>query len=291
MDVGFIGLGHMGQPMARNLLKAGHRVLAYNRTRRKAEELATDGAQVVDRPADACRGQALVTMLTGDEAVEAIMDEQAGVLAALGPEAVHLSMSTISVDLADRLAAMHAKAGRRYVAAPVLGRPEAAAAAKLFILAAGPQDAIDQCRPLFDAMGQRVFVIGDKPSQANLLKLTSNFLLASMLECLGEAFALVRKSGIDPHRYVEILTSTLFAAPAYQTYGKAIADEKYEPAGFAMSLGLKDIRLALAAAEAQAVPMPVASLVRDHFLAGIAQGSGDKDWSAVAGLSAKNAGL
>lgn len=291
MEVGFIGLGHMGQAMARNLLKAGHRLIVYNRTRAKAEALASDGAKVARNPAETCGVDALITMLTGDEAVEAVMFGEGGALSALAPRTVHISMSTISVSLSDRLAAAHEKAGCAYLAAPVFGRPEAAAAAKLFIIAAGRPETIARCQPLFDAMGQRTFVLGETPSAANLVKLTGNFLIASMLESLGEAFALVRKSGIDPHRYLDILTSTLFSAPVYKTYGTMIADEKYEPAGFKMSLGLKDVRLALAAAEAREVPMPVASLIHDHFLAGVAQGGGDADWSSLARISARNAGL
>jgi 3-hydroxyisobutyrate dehydrogenase-like beta-hydroxyacid dehydrogenase len=173
----------------------------------------------------------------------------------------------------------------------VFGRPEAAAAAKLFVVAAGPGAQLAQCQPLFDAIGQRTFVVGDKPSSANLVKLSGNFLLAAVIECLGEAFALTRKGGVDPHLYLEILTSTLFSAPAYKTYGTIIANQQYEPAGFKMSLGLKDIRLALAAADALATPMPVASLVHDHFLSGVAQGAGDSDWSALARVVAANAGL
>ena len=173
----------------------------------------------------------------------------------------------------------------------MFGRPEAAAAAKLFVVAAGPEAQLTRCQPLFDAIGQRTFVIGDKPSSANLVKLSGNFLLAAVIECLGEAFALTRKGGVDPHLYIEILTSTLFSAPAYKTYGTIIANQQYEPAGFKMSLGLKDIRLALAAADALTTPMPVASLVHDHFLSGVAQGAGNSDWSALARLAAANAGL
>jgi 3-hydroxyisobutyrate dehydrogenase-like beta-hydroxyacid dehydrogenase len=200
-------------------------------------------------------------------------------------------MSTISVALSERLAEAHRNAGQAFVAAPVFGRPEAAAAAKLFVVAAGPEAELARCQPVFDAIGQRTFIVGDKPSAANLVKLSGNFLLAAMIECLGEAFALVRKGGVDPHAYLEILTNTLFSAPAYKTYGTIIADQKYEPAGFKMSLGLKDIRLALAAADTLAAPMPVASLVHDHFLSGVAQGKGDSDWSALARLAAVNAGL
>ena len=221
-------------------------------------------------------------MLAGDDAVEAVFFGDGNGLSALGQGAVHISMSTISVALSDRLAEAHRNAGQAYVAAPVFGRPEAAAAAKLFVVAAGPEaTARAAASLLFDAIGQRTFVIGDKPSSANLVKLSGNFLLAAMIECLGEAFALVRKGGIDPHRYLEILTNTLFSAPAYKTYGTIIANQQYEPAGFKMSLGLKDVRLALAAADALATPMPVASLVHDHFLAGVAQGAADSDWSGV----------
>ena len=202
MDVGFIGLGHMGQAMARNLLKAGHRVTVYNRTRDKAEALRSEGAQIADAPADACRHAVLITMLAGDEAVEAVMFGDGKGLSALGPDTVHVSMSTISVALSDRLTEAHRKTNHAYIAAPVFGRPDAAAAAKLFIVSAGPEMAIAPCQPLFDAMGQRSFVIGEKPSSANLIKLCGNFLIASMLESLGETFALVRKSGVDSHRYL-----------------------------------------------------------------------------------------
>ena len=291
MDVGFIGLGHMGQAMARNLLKGGHRVTVYNRTRDKAEALRAEGAKVAGSPAETWRNPVVITMLADDAAVEAVVFEDGAGLSTLDQGAVHISMSTISVALSDRLAEAHGKAGQAYVAAPVFGRPDAAAAAKLFIVAAGAQPAVARCMPLFDAMGQRTFVIGDKPSSANLIKLSGNFLIASMIECLGEAFALVRKGGIDAHAYLEILTSSLFSAPVYKTYGGLIADQQYEPAGFRMALGLKDIRLALTAADALAVPMPAASLVHDHFLAGLAQGEGDSDWSGLARLSARNAGL
>jgi len=290
MDVGFIGLGHMGTPMARNLLTAGHRLTVYNRTRGKAEPLAREGAQVVDRIADACRGDVLITMLSDDAAVEGVVFGDGGALSALGRNAIHISMSTISVALSDRLAEAHGT-GPSYVAAPVFGRPEAAAAAKLFIVAAGADAMLARCQPLFDAMGQQTFVISTKQSDANLVKLSGNFLIASVLESLGEAFALVRKAGIDPNRYLDILTNSLFSAPVYRTYGPIIAEDKQPTGGFKMSLGLKDIRLALAAADAMNVPMPVASLVRDHYIEGVAKGEGDADWSGLARLAARRAGL
>jgi 3-hydroxyisobutyrate dehydrogenase-like beta-hydroxyacid dehydrogenase len=291
MDVGFIGLGQMGSAIALNLVKAGHRVVVYNRTRAKAEALASQGAEVAESVADACRRPVVITMLADDSAVEAAFFGNGNGLSTLDQGAVHVSMSTISVALSDRLAEAHRSAGHSYVAAPVFGRPEAAAAAKLFVVAAGPDAELARCQPLFDAVGQRTFIVGDKPSSANLVKLSGNFLLAAMIECLGEAFALTRKGGIEPHLYLEILTSTLFSAPAYKTYGTIIANQQYEPAGFKMSLGLKDIRLALAAADALTTPMPVASLVHDQFLCGVATGAGDSDWSALARLAAVNAGL
>jgi 3-hydroxyisobutyrate dehydrogenase-like beta-hydroxyacid dehydrogenase len=181
--------------------------------------------------------------------------------------------------------------GQHFVAAPVFGRPEAAAAAKLFIVAAGGAGSLDRCQPLFDARGQKTFKVGDMPPKANLIKLGGSFLIASVIECLGEVVALMRKSGVGPQRFLEILTGSLFAARVYETYGELIVSERYQPAGLRMSLGLKDVRSLLAVAEAENVPMPVASLVRDHFISGIARGKADLDWSALARVAAENAGL
>jgi 3-hydroxyisobutyrate dehydrogenase-like beta-hydroxyacid dehydrogenase len=214
-----------------------------------------------------------------------------GVLAALPQAAIHVSMSTISVALSEHLALEHARSHRDYVAAPVFGRPDAAAAGTLFIIAAGASKVVGRCQALFDAMGQKTFVVDEKPPKANLVKLSGNFLITSIIDSLGETFALTRKSGIDPHRFLEILTGTLFSAPVFRTYGGLIADEHYEPAGFKMTLGLKDIRLALAAADALLVPMPLASQIHDRMLTVVARGEGDTDWSALARLSASNAGL
>jgi 3-hydroxyisobutyrate dehydrogenase-like beta-hydroxyacid dehydrogenase len=289
MDIGFIGLGNMGLPMARILLKAGHALTVYNRTRSKADGLAREGARVASSPADAANCEVLLTMLPGDAEVERVV--YGGLLEALPRDAVHCGMSTLSVALSERVAAAHDRAGQNYVAAPVFGRPDAAAAGMLFILAAGPGTAIGRCQPLFDVLGQRTFRIGPAQPQANLIKLAGNSLIASMMESLGEAFALVRKGGVDSHLFQEILTNSLFAAPAYKTYGTIIADEKYESVGFKTSLALKDMRLALAAADAETVPMPVASLLHDHFISAVAQGQGDIDWSNLARMAARNAGL
>jgi 3-hydroxyisobutyrate dehydrogenase-like beta-hydroxyacid dehydrogenase len=290
MRVGFIGLGRMGAAMAANLLKAGHEVTVYNRSADKARAMATLGARVAARVADACRAEAVITMLANDEAVHSVVFDDAGVLASAEGGGLHISMSTISVGLSARLTAAHSAAGQRFVAAPVFGRPEAAAAAQLFIVAAGARAAVDACAPLFSAMGQRVFNLGDEPSAANLVKLSGNFLIASVIEALGEAMALIGEARIDKRSYLELLTSTLFNVPLYRIYGGLIVEQKFEPAGFAASLGLKDIRLTLAAAEELRVPMPLASLLRDRFLTLLARGGEAMDWSAISQLSALDAG-
>lgn len=290
MKAGFIGLGNMGLPMARNLLKAGHEVTVYNRTRERAESLRTEGATVAAQAADACGNDILITMLADDRAVRAVVfDGQ--LIPRLAPGAVHVSMSTISVALAQELARAHTEAGNQFVSAPVFGRPEAAEAAKLAVVAAGPAKMIERCQPLFDAMGQHTFIVGEEPSNANTVKLAGNFLILSVIESLGEAYALLRKSGVEPEKFLEVMTSTLFAAPIYKTYGNLIAKEQFLPAGFKLTLGLKDVSLVLAAAADARAPMPVASLVRDHILAAIARNGGDLDWSSFSKISAENAGL
>jgi len=300
MKVGFIGLGSMGQGIARSLLRAGHQVMVYNRTRSKAEELLTDNARVADTPKDAARGvEALVTMLSDDGAVEEIVfgggeraqGEVDGILSALGRGAMHISMSTISVALSRRLAEAHRAAGQFYIAAPVFGRPEAAAAAKLWIVAGGPPEQIERFRPLFDAMGRGVSVIGDEQAAANVVKVAGNFMIASMIEALGEAFALVRKAGIEADGFLDVINDALFNSPVYENYGRVIAEERYEPAGFKLRLGLKDVQLVLKAAEEAAAPMPLASLIHDHLLSALARGRGEIDWAALARVSAENAGL
>jgi len=290
MRIGLIGLGQMGTGIAANLLKAGHELTVYNRTRRKAEAFASEGAKVADHIADACRGDAVSTMLSNDEAVESAVYGDGGVLANLPKGAIHISSSTISVALSKRLAEHHAERGQRYVAAPVFGRPEAAAAAKLFIVAAGSPEAVKTAMPVFDAIGQRTFTVSEDAPAANIIKLSGNFLIASVIESLGEAMALVGKAGIDKHQYLELLTSTLFGAPIYKTYGTLIADEKFSPPGFAAPLGLKDVRLTLAAGDDLRVPLPLASLLRDRYLTLLANGGDNLDWSAIGGLPAKDAG-
>ncbi|HUI83960.1 MAG TPA: NAD(P)-dependent oxidoreductase [Candidatus Binatia bacterium] len=292
MKVAFIGLGNMGTPMARHLIRAGHELTVWNRTLSKAEPLKPEGAKIAGSAAEAARdAEVLITMLADDAAVESVALDPGGVIDSLPEGAVHISMSTVSVALSRTLAQKHGQHGQKYLAAPVFGRPEAAEAGKLFVAAAGEKAAIERCRPLLEALSQGIFVIGEKPEMANVVKLSGNFLIASVIESLAEAIALARSYGIGPQEYVDFLTSTLFAAPVYKTYGGLIAGQKYEPAGFALCLGLKDIRLALSAAEEVNAALPVASLVRDHMLAAIGRGFAKSDWSVLGRLAAENAGL
>jgi 3-hydroxyisobutyrate dehydrogenase-like beta-hydroxyacid dehydrogenase len=292
MKVGFIGLGNMGSAIARNLIQAGHTLTVYNRTRSRAEPFAKLGARIAETPGEAASAvDVLITMLADDAAVDAVIFEPGNVIETLRSDAVHVSMSTISVSLARRLADAHSKNGQHYIASPVFGRPDAAAAAKLFVVVAGPARQIERCQPLFDAIGQKTFPVGDEPHTANAIKLAGNFLITTVIESLGEAFAFGRKFGIDPHMFLEILTGSLFPAPVYRNYGSIIASDKFEPAGFKLPLGFKDNRLLLAAAEEAKVPMPIASLVHDRFLTALAQGLGESDWAAIARISYQEAGL
>lgn len=286
MQVGFCGLGRMGRAMAENLVAKGHAVRAWNRTPGKTPK----GAQECRSPREAAAGaEVVVTMLADDAAVESV---SAGLLEALAPGAIHCSMSTISVQLSRRLGSSHRERGQGYVAAPVFGRPEAAQARKLFVVPAGDPDAVGRCTPLFEAMAQAVFPLGTVPEQATLTKLCGNFLIASMIEMFGEALVLGEKGGIDPQRLSETLTKILFAsAPIPTGYAQRIAAAQFEPAAFALPLGHKDVTLALRAADELKVPLPLASLLRDHFLASLAKGRESWDWGGMAALLRENAGL
>jgi 3-hydroxyisobutyrate dehydrogenase-like beta-hydroxyacid dehydrogenase len=289
--MGFIGLGAMGMPMARNLLQAGHALELYNRTRSRAEALAGQGATLAGTPEAACAAGVVATMLADDPAVEEVVFGGNGILQGLPRGGLHVSHSTISTSLARRLTEAHRQKGQSFVAAPVFGRPEAAQAARLVVVAAGAPEAVQRCRPALEAIGRKLFVIGPDPAAANTIKLAGNFLIASMLEALGEAYALLRKSGVDPASFLEIVNGSFFQSPIYENYGKIMAGQRFEPAGFKLRLGLKDVRLVLAAAEEAAAPMPVASLLHDNLLSGVAQGMGENDWSAVALVAAQKAGL
>jgi 3-hydroxyisobutyrate dehydrogenase-like beta-hydroxyacid dehydrogenase len=295
MRIAFIGLGAMGLPIARNLIKAGHELHAWNRNPDRARTLEPDGARVADSIAQAVQAVEIVCTMVADDAAlaDVVWDgpDRAGVLQTLAPDGVHVSLSTISTDLSTRLARAHADAAQHFVAAPVFGRPDAAANATLTVVAAGPAAAIERCRPVLEPIGQALCVVGDDPPMANVVKLGGNFLIATMIEALGEAFALMRKSGVAPATFLDVVNSNLFRSPVYGNYGRLIDGGTFDPPGFRLRLGLKDARLVLAAAERVETPMPLASLVRDQLLSGVALGRGDLDWSAVSVLAAERAGV
>ena len=292
MKLGLVGLGNMGRPMARNLLAAGHELTVWNRTRARAEDLQEHGARLVETAADAARGSdAVITILADDKAVEDVVLGDEGLTRGLAAGCVHVSSSTLSVDLSTRLASTHAAMGQGYVAAPVFGRPEAAASRQLWVVAAGRARDLDRCAPIFEAIGRGVTRVGDDPPAANVVKLAGNFVLASMIEAFAEAFTLARKSGVESAIFLEVIRSVLGGSPILEGYAARIAAQDFVPAGFKMHLGLKDVRLALAAGAAAEVPMPLASLLRDQMLSAVAQGRGDHDWSALAEIAAERAGL
>ena len=287
MDVGFIGLGRMGRGMVASLLRAGHTVRVWNRSPGAAEGL--EGAIPVASAAEAFRGEAAITMLADDPALRAVIVE-GGLLDQPERPALHLSMSTISVALARDLAAIHARAGVSYIAAPVFGRPDVAEKGALNIVCAGPDGAVARAAPLLDAMGGRTWPFGTEPERANAVKLAGNFMLISAIEAMGEACAFAEGHGVAGADLLDLLTSTLFASPVYKGYGALIAGKRYEPPGFNLRLGLKDVRLALQAGEAAAVPMPFASVLRDGLIEAMAHGDGDKDLAALARVSARRSG-
>jgi 3-hydroxyisobutyrate dehydrogenase-like beta-hydroxyacid dehydrogenase len=290
MKIGFVGLGQMGSAIADNLLKAGHDVVVWNRSADKAAPLVEAGATLAATPAEAAASGMVMSMLADDEAVEAVVFGTGGILAAAS-KPIHISLSTIGIRCAERLTAAHADAGGALVSAPVFGRPAAAAAAQLFIAAAGAPDDLARCQPLFDAIGQKTFVVGEAPSMANLMKLSGNFLIGSVIEGLAEAMTLGQRGGIPKAKMVEVLTGTIFDAPVFRIYGDILARDAYMPAGFTAPLGLKDMNLVSEAATDARVPMPVLAVVRNHLLSLIAREGEEIDWSALARSVENEAGL
>ena len=294
-EIGFIGLGNMGTAMAANLAAAGRRVIAYVRRSNQFGRLEALGLRPTTDIGDLLDCELVISMLPDDDAVREVVfggrnDDFDGLAAGLMPGAIHLSMSTISTAAASLLASEHARHGQGYVAAPVFGNPDAAKARQLFIVAAGAPTDVERCRPIFDALGQRTFVIGADPQDANLFKLLGNMMSATALEMLGEVAAVVRKRGIDPQPFIELMTSTMFGGRVHKIYGDKIARQNYAP-GFVLPLVLKDVRLALAEAEQAGVPMPSVSVVRDRLITGIARGYGELDWTALGLVAAEDAGL
>jgi 3-hydroxyisobutyrate dehydrogenase-like beta-hydroxyacid dehydrogenase len=294
-EIGFVGLGQMGTAMAANLVAAGRRVIAYVRRPDQIGRLEALGLSATTDIGDLLDCEIVISMLPDDAAVREVVfgrsgNDLGGLAAGLMPGAIHLSMSTISTAAASLLASEHARHKQGYVAAPVFGNPDAAKARQLFIVAAGAAADVARCQPILDSLGQRTFVVGADPAEANLVKLLGNMLSATALEMLGEVVAVVRKRGLDPQSFIDIMTSTMFGGRAHKIYGDKIARQTYA-AGFVLPLVLKDVRLALAEAENAGVPMPSVAVVRDRLITGIARGYGGLDWTALALVAAEEAGL
>ncbi|KGI77494.1 NAD(P)-dependent oxidoreductase [Oleiagrimonas soli] len=290
MHVGFIGLGSMGQGMAANLLAAGHDVTVWNRSPEPVKALQAQGARAAETPAEAASEGVVLSMLADDAAVRAVILD-GGVLDALPKNGIHANHATISVRLARELTERHAKRKLHYIAAPVFGRPDMAAAGKLNVVCAGHAASLERLQPLFDAVGQRTWPLGDDPVRASVAKIAGNFMLASAIESMAEASALTRAHGVSASDFLEIMTQTLFAAPAYQGYGKLIAESRYEPAGFPVRLGFKDVGLALQAGDDARVPLPFAGVAREALLEALAGGDGERDWASLATIAARRAHL
>ena len=300
MQIGFIGTGSMGKPMAQNLLEAGHELVIYNRTPSKASSLEESGAHLAETPAEVAEDAAVVvTMVSDDGAMTDVVFGSedgdvalgTGLVETLSDEAIHLAMSTISPETSRTLRTAHADRNQRYVAAPVFGKPSFAEDATLSVVAGGPENSVETCLPIFKAVGRQHFVVGSDPAKANIVKLAGNFTIASMMETLGESFALMEKAGIEPEDFLNVINQSLFDSPLYEAYGRTIAERDFEPAGFQLELGLKDMRLTGEVAQEHEAPMPLLSLLHDNLLSAVANGRGSEDWSALGGFVAERAGL
>jgi 3-hydroxyisobutyrate dehydrogenase-like beta-hydroxyacid dehydrogenase len=290
--IGFIGLGNMGHPIAANLLKAGFHVHVYNRSAEKARPLVEQGAHQVSRPCDVVEpGGIVVSIVANDSALESITLGEGGILERLGPDGIHISMSTVAPATAQKLTEEHTKRGCFYVAAPVFGRPDAAAAGNLWVCVAGAYTAKERIKPILEAIGQGIFDFGIAPEAANVVKLVGNFWIVAAMEAMAEGLTLAEKNGVERTKVIDMLSQTIFASRIYQNYGGAIAKKSYTPVGFEMKLGLKDVNLALQTAEQSHMPMPLASLLHDRLQTGIAKGRGEMDWMAMALGVSEDAGL
>ena len=294
-EIGFIGLGHMGKAMAANLAAAKRPVIAYVRRKDQIASLKSLGLSVTTDMSDLLECELVITMLPDDDAVRDVVfgskeDRLDGLAAGMMPGAIHLSISTVSTACTSQLAAEHVRQAQGYVAAPVFGNPDAAKARQLFIVAAGAPADVARCQPIFDCLGQRTFVVGPDPQEANLIKLLGNMMTATTLEMLAETVAVVRKRGLEPRSFVEIMTNTMFGGRAHRIYGDKIVQQTYAP-GFMLPLVLKDVRLALAEAEKAGTPMPSVAVVRDRLITAIARGYGGLDWTVLGQIAAEEAGL
>jgi 3-hydroxyisobutyrate dehydrogenase-like beta-hydroxyacid dehydrogenase len=292
MKVGFIGLGRMGQGIAGNVLGGGHDVAVYNRTASKADALVKDGATLAASVAEVCAGRdVVITMLAHDAALDEVTHAEGGLLQSLPDGAIHLAMGTHSVVVTGQMAEAHDAAGKLFVACPVLGRPDMAAAGQLGLVPGGRADLVDKCRPLLENIGRRTFEAGENPASAASIKVTNNFVLGCAIEAMGEGFALTRKYGVAPAVFYDVLADGMFNCPAYKIYGDIIAKEDYDRVGITATLGLKDANLALQAGEAVGVPLPSGNAWRDRLIGAVAHGDGEKDWAVVGREQARASGL
>lgn len=291
-QIGFIGLGNMGRAMAMNLHRAGYQLRVYNRDASKARQFIEAGAHQATKPAEVIEpGSIVITMVANDEALEQVTLGEGGLLERLAPGGIHISMSTVSPDIARQMTELHQQRGCHYIAAPVFGRPEAAAAKKLWICVAGTPEAKQRIQPVLLSMGQQVFDFGEEPAKANIVKVGGNFLIASAMEAIGETLTMAEKHGIDRSQLIDMYSQTMFACPIYQNYGKMIAERRFTPVGFLLQLALKDINLVLDSAEQAQTPMPLASLLHDRLLRGVALGRGESDWVEMTRMISEDAGL
>jgi len=295
MKVAVIGLGGMGSPIAANLISAGHVVTVYNRTQSKAEPLVKQGAILANKISEAATGDVVITMLSNDEALDQVVfgsqENDEKLLSCQGSETIHISMSTVSVKLIRHISTESAKLGKRFISSTVMGRPDVAKNGELVVMPAGDSALIERCQSVFSAIGKSVHIVGKQPEQANLVKLTCNFMLSSMIETFAESFALIRKNGIDQNIFLEIIAGDFFQSPIYKKYGKIIADSQFDTGAFTVSLQEKDTRLALEAAMESKVPMPLCAAIENAFLSAIGRGKGDLDPCALAAIAAENSGL
>jgi 3-hydroxyisobutyrate dehydrogenase-like beta-hydroxyacid dehydrogenase len=292
MKIAFIGLGRMGQAMSRRLLDAGHEIAVYNRTPDKTKALIEAGAKPAGSIAEAAAfGEAVFTMLTDDAALESVAQQQGGLLDSIPKGGIHICSGTHGVGIVQKLAAWHAERGQILIAAPILGRPEQVLAGAVGVVVAGPAEARVRCAPLFAAIGRRTFEGGDDPAAAACIKLANNFVLGCAIEAMGEGFSLVRKYGVAPEVFYDVMTDGLFAAPAYKVYGKIIVEQSYDKVGQIATAGVKDARLVLAAGNAVGVPLPSGQVWHDRLAGAVARGDGGKDWAVMALEQARASGL
>lgn len=292
MKIGFIGLGRMGQAIAGRIKAAGHDLVVYNRSPEKTKELAAAGAKVASSIEEVCNGrEVVVSMLSDDAALEQVAFGSGGICESLAAGAIHMVMGTHGTAAIRSAVERHERAGQLIVSAPVLGRPDVAAAGQLGVVIAGPQLAVQRCKPLLDAVARRLFEAGDKPEHAAIVKLANSLVLGCAIEAMGEGFSLVRKYGVNGDVLYDVLTEGLFSAPAYKGYGRLIADKNYANPGFTAALGLKDVKLVLGAAGDKNVPLPAINILHDRLLSAIAHGDGSKDWAVIAQEQAASTGL